>query len=240
MDFNNQLVLICGLSASGKSASLRNIRNQNGWLYANTESGKRLPFRNDFVTVNVSDPIEDMRYVFDSMKDDNAKGLIIDSLTFLMDMYESQYVLTANNTMKAWSDYNQYFKNMMQLDIAPLNKPVIITAHVQDILDEKNMEMKTMVPIKGALKGTGVEAFFSCIVYAKKVSIKDLEPYHNELLNITEEDIELGFKHVFQTRITAKTTGERIRSPMGLFDKSMTYIDNDAQLLLDYLNEYYK
>lgn len=101
MDFNNQLVLICGLSASGKSASLRNIRNQNSWLYANTESGKRLPFRNDFVTVNVSDPIEDMRYVFDSMKDDNAKGLIIDSLTFLMDMYESQYVLTANNTMKA-------------------------------------------------------------------------------------------------------------------------------------------
>lgn len=240
MDFNNQLVLICGLSASGKSASLRNIRNQNSWLYANTESGKRLPFRNDFVTVNVSDPIEDMRYVFDSMKDDNAKGLIIDSLTFLMDMYESQYVLTANNTMKAWSDYNQYFKNMMQLDIAPLNKPVIITAHVQDILDEKNMEMKTMVPIKGALKGTGVEAFFSCIVYAKKVSIKELEPFHNELLNITEEDIELGFKHVFQTRITAKTTGERIRSPMGLFDKSMTYIDNDAQLLLDYLNEYYK
>lgn len=128
----------------------------------------------------------------------------------------------------------------MQLQITPLNKPVIITAHVQDILDEKNMEMKTMVPIKGALKGTGVEAFFSCIVYAKKVSIKELEPFHNELLNITEEDIELGFKHVFQTRITAKTTGERIRSPMGLFDKSMTYIDNDAQLLLDYLNEYYK
>lgn len=240
MDFNNQLVLICGLSASGKSASLRNIRDQDSWLYANTESGKRLPFRNNFVTVNVSDPIEDMRIVFDNMKDENAKGLIIDSLTFLMDMYESQYVLTAANTMKAWSDYNQYFKNMMQLDIAPLNKPVIITAHVQDILDEKNMEMKTQVPIKGALKGTGVEAFFSCIVYAKKVSIKELEPFHNELLNITEEDIELGFKHVFQTRITAKTTGERIRSPMGLFDKSMTYIDNDAQLLLDYLNEYYK
>ena len=37
--------------------------------------------------------------------------------------------------------------------------------------------MKTSVPIKGALKNNGVEAYFSTVVAAKKVSISDLEKY---------------------------------------------------------------
>lgn len=237
---NDQLVLICGLSGSGKSASFRNIRNQENWLYLNTEAGKRLPFKNSFESYKITEP-EQVLEAFDvAQNEPRYEGIVVDSLTFLMDLYESTRVLTAANMMKSWSNYNQYFKELMQQKVAYLNKPVLFTAHVQDILDEKTMEMKTQVPVKGALKGTGAEAYFSTIVYAKKVSIKELENFENELLNITDEEREVGFKHVFQTRITAKTTGEKIRSPMGLFDKSMTYIDNDSQLLLDYLTEYYK
>lgn len=167
------------------------------------------------------------------------KGIIVDSLTFLMDMYETQYVLTASNTMKAWSDFNQFFKQMMQEKVVVFNKPVIFIAHVSDILDEKNMEMKTSVPIKGALKNQGVEAYFSTVVASKKLPLKDLEKYNSDLLHISEEEKELGFKYVFQTRITKNTTGERIRSPMDLFSKEQTYMDNDAQILLDHLNEFY-
>lgn len=36
---NDQLVLICGFSGTGKSASLRNIKNKSKWLYMNTEAG---------------------------------------------------------------------------------------------------------------------------------------------------------------------------------------------------------
>lgn len=36
---NDQLILICGASATGKSASLRNIKNQEKWLYMGTEAG---------------------------------------------------------------------------------------------------------------------------------------------------------------------------------------------------------
>ena len=36
---NDQLVLISGESATGKSASLQNIRNQDRWLYLNCEAG---------------------------------------------------------------------------------------------------------------------------------------------------------------------------------------------------------
>ena len=101
------------------------------------------------------------------------------------------------------------------------------------------MEMKTFVPIKGALKNQGVEAYFSTVVASKKLPLKDLEKYNSDLLHISEEEKELGFKYVFQTRITKNTTGERIRSPMGLFSKEQTYMDNDAQILLDHLNEFY-
>ena len=47
-ELNTQLVLISGMSATGKSASLRNLRNQEKWFYANCEAGKSLPFKNKF------------------------------------------------------------------------------------------------------------------------------------------------------------------------------------------------
>ena len=239
-EVNDQLVLIVGYSAVGKSASLRNIRNQDKWLYLNTESGKRLPFQNKFQSYRITDPYQ-VHEAFDhGTNNPEVHGIIVDSLTFLMDMFESQYVLTASNTMKAWSDYGQFFKELMQIKVTAFKKPVIFTAHVRDDLDEKAMEMKTSVPIKGALKNNGIEAYFSTVVAAKKITIKDLEKITNNLLAITEEEREVGYKHVFQTRITKNTTGERIRSPMGMFTKEQTYIDNDAQLLLDHLTKFYK
>lgn len=246
---NDQLVLVVGESAAGKSASLRNIRDQEDWIYLGTEAGKRLPFRNKFERHIITDPWQ-VHEAFDYVQygipsediaaPTNIKGLICDSLTFLMDMFETQYVLNAANTMTAWGAYGQFFRVLMQEKVAAFGKPVIFTAHVKEELNEKAMEMKTSVPIKGALKGNGVEAYFSTVVAAKKVELKVLEKYQSNLLNITDEDKELGYKHVFQTRPTKTTTGERIRSPMGMFTREQTFMDNDCQLLLDHLHEFYE
>lgn len=77
------------------------------------------------------------------------------------------------------------------------------------------------------------------MVSTKKVPIKDLKGYSSDLLTITPQEEALGFKHVFQTQLTKDTVGERIRSPLGMFSKEQTYMNNDAQLLLDHLGEYY-
>ena len=237
---NDQLVLIVGYSATGKSASLRNIRDQHKWLYLNCEAGKRLPFKNKFQSHRIEDPYQ-VHEAFDyGIGNPEIGGIITDSLTFLMDMHETQYVLNSANTMQGWSNFAQYFKILMQQKVTAFAKPTIFTAHVGDVLDEKAMEMKTSVPIKGSLKNNGVEAYFSTVVAAKKIAVKDLTPYKSSLLNITDEEQELGYKHVFQTRPTKTTTGERIRSPMGMFSKEQTFIDNDAQLLLDHLDEFYR
>lgn len=239
-EVNDQLIAIVGYSATGKSASLRNIRNQERWMYLNTEAGKRLPFRNSFDVYRITDPYQ-VHEAFDfATGNSEVDGIIIDSLTFLMDMFETQYVLNSSNTMAGWSNYAQFFKVLMQEKVTLFGKPVIVIAHVRDDLDEKNMEMKTAVPIKGSLKNNGVEAYFSTVVATKKVAIKELEKFGSKLLKITDEEKELGYKHVFQTRITKATTGERLRSPMGMFEKSETYTDNDAQLLIDHLADFYK
>lgn len=101
-EVNDQLLLIVGYSAMGKSASLRNIRDQPNWLYGGTESGKRLPFKSDFFDggFRISDPHQIVEMFDYGISDPSVKGVIVDSLTFLMEMYESQYVLPAANTMQ--------------------------------------------------------------------------------------------------------------------------------------------
>ncbi|MER9436711.1 ATP-binding protein [Mesorhizobium sp. M0618] len=237
---NDQLVLVSGFSGTGKSASLRNIRNQERWLYNNTEAGKRLPFQNKFLNKRISDPYEVLGFFDQAIENkDKLDGIITDSITFLMEMYESVYVLGSNDTQKAWGNFAQFFKELMQDRVVRWGKPTIFTAHLLDKLDTVKHEMKTEVPIKGALKNNGIEAYFSTVVSTKKITLLELEKYQSDLLTITDEDRDLGFKHVFQTRITKETVGERIRSPMGMFTKEQTFIDNDCQLLLDHLTKFY-
>ena len=155
-------------------------------------------------------------------------------------MFESTQVLAPGaDTRKQWGNYQQFFKTMLQNKVPLFNKPVIFTAHIQEIYDEKTMDWKTSVPIKGALKGNGVEAYFNQIVYAKKVPVKKLENYQNDLLHITEDEKEVGYKHVFQTRITPDALDEKIRGPYDMFSKKETYIDNDVNQLLKRIDEYY-
>ena len=99
--------------------------------------------------------------------------------------------------------------------------------------------MKTAIPVKGALRGTGIEAYFSTVVSSKVLPLKQLEDYQNDMLTITEDDQLIDMKYVFQTRHTKKTTGERIRSPIGFFGVKETFINNDAQMLLDHLAKMY-
>lgn len=239
-DINTQLVLISGESSSGKSASLRNIPNQDRWMFLNCEAGKRLPFKNKFKNANVTDPYQVHASIQHAIENPaHWDGAIIDTVTFLMDMFESTYIIGAADTMKGWSAYQQFFKTLMQDKVVNFNKPVIILGHTKTELDEGAMMMRTQVPVKGALKNNGIEAYFSTVVSTKRVPITTLVNYENDLLNLSDEDKDLGFKHVFQTRITKETVGERIRSPMGLFTKEQTYMDNDCQLLLEHLRKFY-
>lgn len=238
---NDNLVLIAGSSAAGKSAALRNLQDQPGVVYLNCEAGKKLPFPNKFQKFTITDPYQVLE-AFDAIaagKLGKVHTIIVDSLTFLLDMFESVHVITSPNTMAAWGAFSQFFKTLMQDKVAKSTCNVIFTAHTLTTLNESDMVMETKVPVKGSLKNNGIEAYFSCVVAAKKMPTKKLEGYASELLHITDEEQALGFKYVFQTKLTKETVNERIRSPMALFNTSETFMDNDIQKLLGHLHNYY-
>lgn len=237
--YNDHLVLLCGKSATGKSASLMGLEKPEGVLYLNCEAGKKLPFKAKFIQKTVTDPLQIIEAFDWAESQDGIHTIVVDSLTYLLDMYESLYVLTATNGMQAWGQFAQYFKSLMQQNVARSSKNVIFTAHTSDSLNESEMLMETKVPVKGSLKNNGLESYFSVVISSKKVSLKQLKEYGSKLLTITPEEEALGFKYVFQTKITKETVNERLRGPLGLFDTKETFIDNNMQLVLNRLKDYY-
>lgn len=129
---------------------------------------------------------------------------------------------------------------MLQQHVAKSTKNIIFTAHTADVLNESEMAQETLVKIKGSVMNQGVESYFGTVISTKKLALKQLKPYVNDLLVITPEDEALGYKYVFQTRLTKDTVHERIRGPLGMWEVKETYIDNNLQNVINRLTEYYK
>ena len=99
--YNDHLVLLCGKSATGKSASLMGLDNPEGVMYLNCENGKKLPFKTKFKQFTITDPMQ-INEAFDRAEDmPEVHTIVVDSLTYLLDMYESMYVLNSTNGMQA-------------------------------------------------------------------------------------------------------------------------------------------
>jgi len=128
----------------------------------------------------------------------------------------------------------------MQQYVAKSTKNVIFLAHTLSVLNEDDMMLARHVPIKGALKGVGVESFFSLVIATRAIEISKLENYQNKLLTITQEEADLKMKHVFQTKLTKETVHDRIGSPIGMFTVAETYTDNDIAKILQRVHQYYK
>jgi len=236
---NDNLVLIAGKSATGKSASLMNIDNPEGVMYLNCENNKKLPFKSKFKELMVTDPNQ-LYEAFDGAETmPEVHTIVIDSLTFLMDMYETVHVLTAANGQKAWGQYAQFLKRLMSQYVSKSTKNVIFLAHTTDVLNEAEMVNETLVKVKGSLMNHGIESFFSTVISCKKVNLKKLEGYSSPLLDIDPEEEMLGFKYVFQTRLTKETVNERMRSSLGMWASDETYINNNIQHVITRLHEYY-
>lgn len=235
---NKNIVLVMGKPNTGKSTSLMKLHNQDKMVYLNTDL-KELPFKDKFLkNIEISDALNVLSYVHEIENAPQVQGAVLDTLTFLMSMYERQYVNGSANTQKAWGDYGVFYRDFIHA-IKAGSKDYAILAHEESLLNEQSMQMETRVPIKGAVGKVGVEADFTTILSTKQMPIKKLEGYANDLLHITDEEREDGFKYVFCTRVTKETVGEKMRSAMGLWKRNELYIDNDLDQVFARLREYY-
>lgn len=236
---NDFMVAIVGKSSTGKSASLMTIENPTGVMYLNCEAGKKLPFKSKFQEYVITDPMQIIEAIQAAEEDPSTHTIVIDSLSFLLEMYVSLYVINSANGMKAWGDFGQFIKNLFQQHVAASSKNIIFTSHTGDKYNESELVTEVAMPVQGSTKNVGLEAYFSLVIATKKVKIKELEKYENPLLVITEEERALGYKHVYQTRLTKETSAERLRGPMGMWKVNETYIDNNIQHVINRLHEYY-
>jgi len=234
---NNHIVLVMGKPSTGKSTSLMNLENPEGVVYLNTDL-KALPFKSEFQVLNITDAMDIHQAIHEIEEMDNVHTVVLDTITFLMDQFEQQYVNTSTNTQQAWGQYAQFYKQFIHA-IKSSNKNYIILAHEKEVLNEKEMSMDVKVPVKGSVGHTGVEADFTTIISTKKLPLKKLEENQNDLFSVTPREEALGFKHVFQTYLDKDTINEKMRSAMGLWDDSEKYIDNDINLVINRLHEYY-
>lgn len=236
---NDNLVLIGGESAAGKSLSLMGLKNPEGVMYLNCEANKKLPWPAKFKQFSITDPYQVYEAFTHVAQNEDFHTIVVDTLTFLMEMFYSKYIHGVKDGRTGWANYQQFFKKLMQDHVAKAKVNVIFLAHVHAVLNESAMTMEKKVPVMGGLAKNGIEAYFSTVVSVRRVPLLELENYQNDLLVITPEEEMLGYKHVYQTRLTKETVNERIRANIGMWDVKETFIDNNAQLLLDRLHKYY-
>lgn len=234
---NKHVVLIMGKPNTGKTTSLMTIKNQEKYVYLNTDL-KDCSFKNKFYTFNIDDPKDILAYIEQIESNSDIDGVILDTVTFLMDNFEQQYIIPSSNTQKAWQEYSTFYKKVIHL-IQKGSKDYAVLAHAKDVMNESEMILENKVPVKGSVGATGVEANFTTILGSRTLSIKEALKWENELLTISNEEKEDGVKYVFQTRIDKDTLGHKYRSQMGLWAREEKYINNDLQLVFDRLHQYY-
>lgn len=235
---NKNIVLVMGKPNTGKSTSLMKLHNQEKMVYLNCDL-KELPFKSKFaVNAEVADAYNVLDFIDEIESQPGIEGGVLDTITFLMAMFERQYVNTATDTQKAWGKYGNFYRDLIHR-LKSGTKDYAILAHAETKHNEDEMKMETSVPIKGAVGKIGVEADFTTILSTRQIAISKLKDFENDLLHITDEEKEDGFKFVFVTRITKDSIGEKMRSAMGLWTRKELYIDNDLNQVFARLKQYY-
>lgn len=251
-EINKLTVLIEGMSGSGKSSAFQDIEDQPHTLFLNCE-GKELPYPHDFCEFKISEPFqvhtalnrihEGATFKHKSGELIHPKLVVMDSFTFLMDMFEALYIRTAADSRSAWGDYGSYIRETMLTKVSRLHIPFIATSHILISDDMENMERISRAAIKGGVgKGNGLESYFTTVLYAKQMRLKDVEPFLEEasMLTLTEEEKFDEKKHVFVTRPAKQHSGDRIKAPRGMFSPKDFYMDNSVHKLVNHINNFYK
>ena len=236
-------ILVCGESGAGKSRSLKAFKDRKDMLVFDCDAGKRLPFRNSFKEIQITEPEAVLKFLDMIIAKGDAnpfKVIVIDTINLLMELFESLYVIDSPKPHGgAWLDYQQFWKRLIN-KASQINSFFVFYAHADVYIDEATATQRVSVPVKGALKRNGLESYFTTVIGALKAPMKDLEKSPNALLHISDRDRELKYKHCFQTRTTKHTVGDRIKGDEDLWSDDELFIDNDILVVINRILQHYE
>ena len=245
---NDNAILVVGDPSGGKSSSLVHL-DQPSTAYFSFEGHKRLPYSHNFRYVRIKNILDTFSYVQKAIDSPAIKTIVFDTISTMMDMYETQVIINSADSRAAWGDYAQFWRSLVYNYFAQTDKNIICLGH-QKITTLENGTSVKRVPVKGALAGSGLEMYFTLITLATKVPISLFAEqnddgsvkYENDFLNITEREKRMGTKYVFQTLPTPTDQLTPIRSleqpGKFMWDIHETYIDNNIMYYIQRTNEY--
>lgn len=158
-----QKVLILGNSGTGKSASLRNFKDDE--ILVINCAGKPLPFKNKFesVTPSFKNLTQD---VLQAMDKSNKKVIVIDDAQYIMSFQYMRRI--KENGWDKWNDIQGDFFNIIQAcDYMPDDVVVYFLSHIQRD-DEGHEKIKTMGKMLD--EKITIEGLFTTVL---KTSVKD-------------------------------------------------------------------
>ena len=93
--------------------------------------------------------------------------------------------------------------------------------------------------MKGSTDTDGLEAYFTTVMGATVMTLEgEQELPNNPWFTVTDREKKKKKKHVFQTEASPSQPKSKLRCPDFMFEDEL-YIDNDAQLVMDKIIEYF-
>ncbi len=217
---NKKMILIVGPTSTGKTTSLRNLPlERSAYIDIDRKSIKGFKDMDKFKEWVKLDYIDHLIPGLIGLEaDPDCDYIIIDTLSFGLDMFVAQHIDTAADTRAAWGEYKKWYKELIH-HIKTSKKSYIILMHDKSIFNEESMEVKTTAYAQGSISGK-IEADFAVVAYTHKYVNEDGLPAYGFLVGPTKETIALSAK-----------------APMGMFNEPLVP-DNDILTLFKAIEEY--
>ena len=219
-----QKVLILGNSGTGKSASLRNFK-ENEILVINS-AGKPLPFKNHFE--QITPKFENLtRDILEAMRATNKKVIVVDDAQYIMSF---QYMRRIKESgWDKWNDIQGDFFNIIkECDDLPGDTVVYFLSHIQRD-DEGHEKIKTMGKMLD--EKITIEGLFTTVL---KTAVQDGQYYfltQNSGLDTVKSPIGMFNSYAIDNDLKYVDTKIRNYYEIGNFvsDEKIEQMDKEAK-----------
>ena len=220
MSENKKMILNVGKTGTGKTTGLRNLNKAStAYIDFDRKAIKAFPDMDKFREWVKIDYIDHLIPGLTGLEaDPDCDTIVIDTLSFALDMFVAQKIDTAADTRAAWGDYKRFYKELIHLAKSSTKSYIFLT-HAKSTYDEAAMETSTVAYAQGSIAGM-IEADFALVAYSHKFVDKDGMPAYGYLVGPTKDTLALSAK-----------------SPMGMFPSPLVE-DNDINTLLEAADNY--